>query len=65
MSTAEQIIAALEPYKLKRDGANKYRCHSPLRPGSDSHAFTKNTPRIVERYQRGTLRYLIEAVGVR
>lgn len=25
MSTAEQIIAALEPYKLKRDGANKYQ----------------------------------------
>lgn len=40
MSTTEQIIAALEPYKLKRDGANKYRCNSPLRPGSDSHAFT-------------------------
>jgi len=40
MSTAEQIMRALEPYQLKQESANKYRCNSPLRPGSDSKAFT-------------------------
>lgn len=39
-STAAKVLRALEPYKLKKEGANKYRCHSPLRTGSDSHAFT-------------------------
>jgi hypothetical protein len=40
MSTANRVLAALEQYKLKPVGPNKYRCHSPLRPASNSHAFS-------------------------
>src|SRR5271165_4172309 len=40
-STAARLLDALVPYDLKaeREGG-KYRCNSPLRPGSNSHAFT-------------------------
>ena len=38
--TAGKVLAALEPYKLKRDGQNQYRANSPFRIGSNSHAFT-------------------------
>lgn len=38
MSTADQVISALQMYSLKRQG-KEYRCNSPLRPGSNSHAF--------------------------
>jgi len=37
-STAEQVLAALAMYDLKREG-KEWRCNSPLRPGSNSHAF--------------------------
>lgn len=40
MTTAEKVLAALEAYGLKKEGQNRYRCNSPLRPGSNSHAFT-------------------------
>jgi len=40
MTTAEKVIAALESHGLKKEGANKYRCNSPFRPGSDSKSFT-------------------------
>lgn len=40
MSTADKILQALQSYNLKKEGQNRYRCNSPLRPGSDSHAFT-------------------------
>lgn len=40
MTTAEQVLARLEAFKLEKKGAGKYRCNSPLRPGSDSHAFS-------------------------
>lgn len=40
MNTADRVIQALQPYKLKEEGKNRYRCNSPLRPGSNSHAFT-------------------------
>jgi hypothetical protein len=40
-STASRVLAALAPYDLKAEReAGKYRCNSPLRPGSNSHAFT-------------------------
>ena len=40
-STAERVLAALASYDLKMEReAGKYRCNSPLRPGSNSHAFT-------------------------
>ena len=36
-----EIINALEPYGLKKEGSNKYRCKSnPFRPDSDSNSFT-------------------------
>ncbi len=39
-STAEQVLSALAVYQLKQDKPNHYRCNSPLRPGSNSQAFT-------------------------
>jgi hypothetical protein len=40
-STAARILTALVPYDLKSEReSGKYRCNSPLRPGSNSHAFT-------------------------
>lgn len=40
MTTADLVLEKLQQFKLKSEGANKWRCNSPLRPGSDSHAFT-------------------------
>jgi hypothetical protein len=40
MTTADEILAKLQPYDLKREGEGKYRSNSPLRPGSNSHPFT-------------------------
>lgn len=40
MSTADKVLAALAPYDLKHVGGTQYRSNSPLRPGSNSHAFT-------------------------
>lgn len=40
MSTADKTLQALQAYSLKKEGQNRYRCNSPLRPGSDSHGFT-------------------------
>ncbi len=40
MSTAENVIAALQPFNLREEGHGKYRCNSPFRPGSDSMTFT-------------------------
>lgn len=40
MSTAQAILSALSGYDLKQEGQGRYRCNSPLRPGSNSHAFT-------------------------
>lgn len=39
-NTAERVLAALQSYSLQSEGDGKYRCNSPLRPGSNSHAFT-------------------------
>lgn len=39
MTTAEKVLAALQAHGLKQDGQGKYRCNSPLRPGSNSHGF--------------------------
>lgn len=39
-NTAERVLRALEPYKLKKTGPDQYRCNSPFRSGSDSQAFT-------------------------
>ncbi len=40
MSTADNVINALQPYNLRQEGQGKYRCNSPLRPGADSLTFT-------------------------
>lgn len=43
MTTAQQILTHLErrpELQLKQDEPGKYRSNSPLRPGSNSHAFT-------------------------
>lgn len=38
--TAAQVLSALEPFGLKETGKGQYRANSPLRPGSNSHAFS-------------------------
>lgn len=38
-STADRVLRALQQYDIKGKGP-EYRCNSPLRPGSNSHAFT-------------------------
>jgi hypothetical protein len=40
MSTADKVLQALRAYDLKQESKNKYRSNSPLRPDSNSHAFT-------------------------
>lgn len=40
LSTADKVLQALQSYGLKPEGPGKYRANSPLRPGSNSHAFT-------------------------
>ena len=39
MTLSEQILRALEAYGLKAGPHGQWRCNSPFRPGSDSHAF--------------------------
>lgn len=39
-TTADQVLAALLPYGLKQESSGRYRCNSPLRPGSNSLGFT-------------------------
>lgn len=39
MATAEKVLNALRSYDLRDEGGGKWRCNSPLRPGSNSHAF--------------------------
>jgi len=38
-STAEKVLGALSPYKIKADGKDTYRCNSPFRANSDSMSF--------------------------
>jgi putative DNA primase/helicase len=38
-STADKVLAALAPYELSKVGPGEYRCNSPFRPDSNSHAF--------------------------
>ncbi|MGH2544635.1 MAG: hypothetical protein ACRDIB_17725, partial [Ardenticatenaceae bacterium] len=38
-STAERVLARLQPFNLRRVAPGKYRCNSPFRPDSDSGAF--------------------------
>ena len=40
MTTGEKVLAALQPYHLKPEGDGRWRCNNPLKPGSDSQAFT-------------------------
>jgi hypothetical protein len=39
-TTAETVLAALHRFTLRAEGNGRYRCNSPLRPGSNSHGFT-------------------------
>lgn len=38
--TAARVLDALRPFDLRDEGNGKYRANSPLRPGSNSHAFS-------------------------
>jgi hypothetical protein len=38
-TTADKVLKALEPFDVKLVGPNQYRSNSPLRLGSNSHAF--------------------------
>lgn len=40
MTTAESVLAALQPFHLRQEGQGKYRCNSPFRPNADSMTFT-------------------------
>lgn len=40
MTTADRVLERLHSYGLKREANGQYRSNSPLRPGSNSHAFT-------------------------
>ena len=40
MSTAEKVLAYMQPHIQKRLSGGRYRGSSPLRAGSDSDAFT-------------------------
>lgn len=40
MGTAANVLAALQGQNIKKEGEGRYRLNSPLRPGSNSHAFT-------------------------
>ncbi|MBK8028217.1 MAG: AAA family ATPase [Chloroflexi bacterium] len=40
LSTADKVLQALQAFGIKEEGKGKYRLNSPLRPGSNSHAFT-------------------------
>lgn len=40
MNTGERVLAHLASYSLKHEANGEWRCNSPLRPGSNSHAFT-------------------------
>jgi replicative DNA helicase len=40
MGTAQRILDHLKNFDLKDEGRGQYRSNSPLRPGSNSHAFT-------------------------
>lgn len=42
MSTWDKVRSTLERYNLKHERGDMWRCNSPLRPGSDSMAFTLN-----------------------
>ena len=39
-TTADSILSALRPYNLQEVGPGRYRSDSPLRPGSNSKAFS-------------------------
>jgi DNA-binding MarR family transcriptional regulator len=39
MTTADKVLQALEPYKLKREKPGQYRCNSPFRANSESMTF--------------------------
>jgi hypothetical protein len=40
MSTADKVLDALKAFDLRDERNGKYRCNSPLRPGSNSHGFS-------------------------
>ena len=39
-STADKVLAALQRYDLQAKSGGRYQSNSPLRPGSNSHAFS-------------------------
>lgn len=40
MSTADKVLTALQQFDIRDERNGKYRCNSPLRPGSNSHGFS-------------------------
>ncbi|RRR68897.1 MAG: DNA primase [Candidatus Viridilinea halotolerans] len=72
-STAERVLAELDRrhLRLKQEAPDRYRCDSPFRPGSDSHAFqlTLSGPEHGSYYdhvshEKGSLYQLAEALGI-
>lgn len=70
-STADRVLAALARYDLKEEGNGKWRSNSPLRPGSNSHAFCLRIdgPEYGAYYDQvsgesGTLYKLADAMGL-
>ena len=39
-STADKVLSALAHYELRAKSGGRYTSNSPLRPGSNSHAFS-------------------------
>lgn len=39
-ATGEAVLAALAAYKLRQEGAGRWRCNSPFRIGADSQSFS-------------------------
>lgn len=39
-TTADAVVSKLQGYEARKEGADKWRANSPLRPGANSHSFT-------------------------
>ncbi len=71
-STGARVLGYLQQHDIKPDGKNKWRSNSPLRPGSNSHAFTVLLHDDGEHgayfdfvsYDKGSLYQLAELIGV-
>jgi putative DNA primase/helicase len=71
-STGARVLTYLQQYDITPEGKNKWRSNSPLRPGSNSHAFTVLLHDDGEHgayfdfvsYDKGSLYELAKLIGV-